>query len=53
MQHDGSAPTLQDLRSATPLEDVAVQNPQEFQRLVELTRGLHESARLMLYRNAR
>ena len=53
MQHDGSAPTLHDLRSSTPLDNVAEQNPQEFQRLVELTRGLHESARLMLYRNVR
>ncbi|KII29698.1 LTA synthase family protein [Pseudomonas fluorescens] len=53
MQHDGSAPTLHDLRSATPLDNVAEQNTEEFQRLVELTRGLHESARLMLYRNVR
>ena len=53
MQHDGSAPTLHDLRSLTPLDNVAGQNPAEFQRLVELTRGLHESARLMLYRNVR
>ncbi|MEJ6815736.1 LTA synthase family protein [Pseudomonas sp. LF-5] len=53
MQHDGSAPTLHDLHSPTPLDNVAEQHPQEFQRLVELTRGLHESARLMLYRNVR
>jgi hypothetical protein len=53
MQHDGSAPTLHDLKSATPLENVADAHPEEFQRLVELTRGLHESARLMLYRNVR
>jgi phosphoglycerol transferase MdoB-like AlkP superfamily enzyme len=53
MQHDGSTPTLHDLRSATPRDNVAEQHPQEFQRLVELTRGLHESARLMLYRNVR
>ncbi len=53
MQHDGSSPTLHDLHSKTPLENVAEQNPQEFQRLVELTRGLHESARLMLYQNVR
>lgn len=53
MQHDDSAPTLHDLRSATPRDNVAEQHPQEFQRLVELTRGLHESARLMLYRNVR
>lgn len=53
MQHDGSAPTMHDLASNTPLDDVAAQHPQEFQRLLELTRGLHESARLMLYRNVR
>lgn len=53
MQHDGSAPTLHDLRSLTPLDNVAAQNPEQFQRLVDLTRGLHESARLMLYRNVR
>ncbi|MGE8186845.1 LTA synthase family protein [Pseudomonas sp. NPDC086278] len=53
MQHDGSSPTLHDLASNTPTEDVAEQNPQEFKRLVELTRGLHESSRLMLFRNVR
>ena len=53
MQHDGSSPTLHDLASKTPLDNVAGQNPEEFQRLMELTRGLHESARLMLYRNVR
>ncbi|NBA94927.1 LTA synthase family protein [Pseudomonas sp. R5(2019)] len=51
MEHDGSSPTLHDLTSSTPTENVAEQNPQEFKRLVELTRGLHESSRLMLYRN--
>ncbi|MGF6097600.1 LTA synthase family protein [Pseudomonas sp. 18175] len=53
MQHDGSAPTLHDLASKTPREDVAEQHPEEFQRLQGLTRGLHESARLMLFRNVR
>ncbi|OPA97820.1 sulfatase [Pseudomonas fluorescens] len=53
MQHDGSSPTLHDLASQTPREDVAEQNPQEFQRLQGLTRGLHESARLMLFKNVR
>lgn len=53
MQHDGSSPTLHDLASATPREDVAEQHPEEFQRLQQLTRGLHESARLMLHRNVR
>ncbi|MNP39577.1 hypothetical protein D3C76_1331590 [compost metagenome] len=53
MEHDGSKPTLHDLASPTPQEDIAARHPEEFQRLVELTRGLHETARLMLYRNVR
>ncbi|WCD78050.1 LTA synthase family protein [Pseudomonas sp. TUM22785] len=53
MQHDGSAPTLHDLRSPTPLENVAERHPQEFQRLLALTRGMHETSRVMLYRNVR
>ncbi|WP_047337271.1 LTA synthase family protein [Pseudomonas protegens] len=53
MQHDGSGATLHDLASNTPREDVAQEHPQEFARLLELTRGMHEGARLMLYRNVR
>lgn len=53
MQHDGSLPTLHDLASPTPLDNVAPQNPEEFKRLVQLTRGLHETSRLMLYQNVR
>ncbi|MEH6491133.1 LTA synthase family protein [Halopseudomonas sp.] len=53
MQHDGSEPTLHDLASQEPLTDVADQYPEEFQRLEQLTRGLHEAARLMLYQNVR
>ncbi|WP_069786340.1 LTA synthase family protein [Pseudomonas salomonii] len=53
MQHDGGSPTLHDLASQTPRVDVAEQHPEEFQRLQGLTRGLHESARLMLFRNVR
>ena len=53
MQHDGNSPTLHDLASPTPRDNVAQQHPEEFQRLLELTRGLHETARLMLYRNVR
>jgi len=53
MQHDGSSPTLHDLASLTPRDDVAQQHPEEFERLQALTRGLHESARLMLFRNVR
>jgi phosphoglycerol transferase MdoB-like AlkP superfamily enzyme len=53
MEHDGSSPTLHDLASATPLDNVAGQNPEEFKRLVQLTRGMHETSRLMLYQNVR
>jgi len=53
MGHDGSTPTMHDLASKTPLDNIAEQHPQEYQRLLELTRGLYESSRLMLYQNAR
>ncbi|WP_338919348.1 LTA synthase family protein [Pseudomonas silesiensis] len=53
MEHDGSSPTLHDLASKTPLDNVAEKNPEEFKRLVELTRGMHETSRLMLYQNVR
>lgn len=53
MEHDGSSPTLHDLASKTPLDNVAEQNPEEFKRLVQLTRGMHETSRLMLYQNVR
>jgi hypothetical protein len=53
MNHDGREPTLHDLRAADPLENVADRHPEVFRRLVPLTRGLHESARLMLYQNVR
>jgi phosphoglycerol transferase MdoB-like AlkP superfamily enzyme len=53
MEHDGSSPTLHDLASMTPMDDVALQNPAEFKRLVRLTRGMHETSRLMLYQNVR
>ncbi|MCQ3000781.1 LTA synthase family protein [Pseudomonas syringae] len=53
MAHDGSAPTLHDLASPTPRDDVAKLHPEEFQRLESLTRGLHETARMMLYHNVR
>ena len=53
MQHDGASPTLHDLRSVTPRDNVAAQHPAEFQRLLALSRGLHEASRLQMYRNVR
>ena len=51
MHHDGSQPSLHDIASQEPLKDVADQHPEEFRRLLALTRGLHETSRLMLYQN--
>jgi len=53
MGHDGSNPSLHDLRSATPKENVASRYPEEYQRLLDLTRGLYESAHLMFYSNVK
>ncbi len=53
MQHDGSSPTLHDIYSPTPMDNVAEQHPEEFQRLAALTRAMHETSRAMLYRNVR
>ncbi|MNU83813.1 Lipoteichoic acid synthase 2 [compost metagenome] len=53
MEHDGSSPTLHDLASKTPMDNVAEQNPEEFKRLMQLTRAMHETSRLMLYQNVR
>ena len=53
MQHDGSSPTLHEIYSSTPMEDVSARFPEEFQRLSELTRAMHETSRIMLYRNVR
>ncbi|MDH0292744.1 LTA synthase family protein [Pseudomonas sp. GD04087] len=53
MQHDGSAPTLHDIYSPTPMDNVAGHHPEEFQRLAALTRAMHETSRAMLYRNVR
>jgi phosphoglycerol transferase MdoB-like AlkP superfamily enzyme len=53
MRHDGTSPTLHDLRSPTPRNNVAEAHSQEFQRLNALSRGLHEASRLQMYRNVR
>lgn len=53
MGHDGSNPSMHALASATPLENIAAQHPEEYQRLAALARGLYESSRLMLYQNVR
>lgn len=51
MNADGSEASMHEIASKTPLENVAAQHPEEFARLSGLARGLHETARLMLYSN--
>lgn len=53
MNYDGTEPSLHDLDSDTPLDDVAEQHPEEYQRLLPLARGLYETSRYMLYENVR
>jgi hypothetical protein len=53
MNYDGSEPSLHDLQSDTPLDNVADRYPDEYQRLLPLARGLYETSRFMLYDNVR
>ncbi|MEH6386778.1 MAG: sulfatase-like hydrolase/transferase [Pseudomonas profundi] len=53
MNYDGSEPSLHDLHSDTPLDNVADRHPEEYQRMLPLTRGLYETSRYMLYENVR
>lgn len=53
MNYDGSNPSLHDLDSDTPLDNVAERYPEEYQRLLPLTRGLYETSHYMLYENVR
>jgi hypothetical protein len=53
MNHDGSEPSLHDLRSAEPRQNVADLHPAESERLSAIARGAYETSRLLLYRNVR
>lgn len=53
MNYDGTEPSLHDLDSDTPLDNVAEQHPEEYLRLLPLARGLYETSRYMLYENVR
>lgn len=53
MNYDGTEPSLHDLNSTTPLDNVAEEHPEEYQRLLPLTRGLYETSRFMMYENVR
>lgn len=51
MGHDGSRPSLHDLHSATPEQDVAALHPAVFDRFSRLARAYYESARYLMYHN--
>ncbi|AWI76852.1 sulfatase [Parazoarcus communis] len=51
MNADGSKASMHDLAAEAPLKDVSASHPEEFARLSKLARGLHESARFMMYDN--
>lgn len=53
MNADGSQATMHDLAASNPLMDISAANPDEFTRLSNLTRGLHEAARFMMHDNIR
>ncbi|UAW97634.1 sulfatase-like hydrolase/transferase [Halopseudomonas nanhaiensis] len=53
MNYDGTEPSLHDLDSDTPLDNVAEAHPEEYRRLLPLARGLYETSRYMLYENVR
>jgi hypothetical protein len=53
MNFDGTEPTLHELNSATPAEDVSGRHPEEFERLRKLAYGAYETAHFMLYDNVK
>jgi phosphoglycerol transferase MdoB-like AlkP superfamily enzyme len=53
MNFDGSEPSLHEMNSATPAEDVSERYPEEFERLRKLAYGAYETAHFMLYDNVR
>ncbi len=53
MNFDGSEPSLHELHSDSPLEDVSGRYPEEFERLRKLAYGAYEAAHFMLYDNVR
>jgi hypothetical protein len=53
MNHDGTDPSMHDLASSEPLQNVAEHHPEEYRRLLDLGRGLYEASRFMLTDNVR
>jgi hypothetical protein len=53
MNCDGSEPSLHEIYSDSPQEDVSGRHPEEFERLRKVAHGAYETARYMLYDNVR
>jgi phosphoglycerol transferase MdoB-like AlkP superfamily enzyme len=53
MNCDGSEPSLHEIYSDSPQEDVSGRRPEEFERLRKVAHGAYETARYMLYDNVR
>ncbi|HXV22398.1 MAG TPA: sulfatase-like hydrolase/transferase [Desulfuromonadales bacterium] len=53
MNFDGSEPSLHDLKSNSPMEDVSGRHPEEFERLRKLAYGAYETSHFLLYDNVR
>lgn len=52
LNHDGEAATLHELYSDEPEQDRAGDDPQTFQNLFDLARGMYETSRYLFYDNA-
>jgi len=52
LNHDGEAATLHKLYSDQPRKDRAAENPDTFEHLFDLARGVYETSRYLFYDNA-
>ncbi len=52
LNHDGEAATLHELYSDKPRQDRAGDDPETFNRLLNLARGVYETSRYLFYDNA-
>jgi phosphoglycerol transferase MdoB-like AlkP superfamily enzyme len=51
MNHDGSDAKLHDLDSPTPLVDISEQEPDRFQQMQDLAKGIYETTKFQFYHN--
>jgi phosphoglycerol transferase MdoB-like AlkP superfamily enzyme len=51
MNSDGSEAKMHDLKSATPVDDVSAQFPDEFKQMGDIARGIYETTKFQFYNN--